>query len=64
MYKIAGIQQGYIIYEWRGDNAATATDLEKISTNTLGTIDVNKSTERKVYLKLKKSEDPMFLRKK
>lgn len=63
MYKTSGIKDGYIIYEWRGTGTPTQADVEKISTSTLGKIDINKSTETKLYLKLNKSESPMFLQK-
>lgn len=60
MYKTSGIKEGYIIYEWRGEGKPTQEDVLKIDNSTLGKIDINKSSEDKIYLKLNKSESPML----
>jgi hypothetical protein len=63
MYKTSGIKEGYIIYVWQGEHNPTQADVEKLNKSALGKIDIDKSTETKMYLKLNKSESPMFLQK-
>lgn len=60
MYKTSGMRQGYIVYEWRGEGTPTKEDRDRLN-SILGKVDINKSTDTQVFVKLGKRESPMVL---